>query len=172
MDITLTPYGMEALRRGFERAPEVARRELLVAMTEATLLLQADVQGVWPTHTGTSRASIMADAFSTPTGVLGVVESASPVVHFIELGTQGQPRKFPPLEPLIVWVADKLGLTGPQGEAAARGIQRKIGYHGTKGKFLMRDAVAKRKATVQLMFEQAAGRVALHLFDSGQGGMA
>lgn len=169
MDISLTPYGLEALRRGFEQAPEVARRELLVAMTEATLVLQADLVGAWPEHTGVSRARITSDAFSTPTGVLGVVGSDAPVVAFVELGTRPH---FPPMEPLIQWVADILGKTGPAGEAVARGIQRKIGRQGSQGKFLMREAVARRQATIQLAFEQAAGKIALHLFDSGKGGMA
>lgn len=164
MDITFTPYGLEALQRGFAQAPEVTRRELLAAMTEATMLLQSDIQGDWPTHTGVSRGSITSDAFSTAVGVIGEVGSAAPVVRFVELGTKPH---FPPMEPLIQWVAAKLGKTGPEGEAAARGIQRKIGYRGSKGKFIFSGAMAKRSATVQLIFDRAAGRVALHLYDNG-----
>lgn len=170
MKISLTPYGLDALERGFRQAPAVARRELLAAMREATLLLEADVVGRYSEpgpkgakHTGATRASIASDAFATPAGVLGVVGSASPVAAFIELGTRGAPRGWPPLEPLLQWVHDVLGLGGEEAEGAARGIQRKIHARGTPARPFFAQALEKNEAAVGRMFEDAAGRIAAQL---------
>lgn len=89
MPFQLTPYGLDALRRGFERAPAYARQELLRAATEAVNLLEADVKGpAYPVVTGATRASIGHQVIGQPLGVTGIVGSAAPVAAFIELGTK------------------------------------------------------------------------------------
>ncbi len=167
MRIKFTPYGLAALQRSFHEQPELARRELLAAANEAVNLLESDVKGRYPTHQGLTRGSITSDAFSTPTGVLGVVGSAAPVAGFIEMGTKPH---TPPLEPLLLWVRDILGKTGDEGYAAARGIQRKIRARGTKARPLFAEAAVRHQAAIGRMFEDAAGRVAAQL--GSQGGAA
>ena len=167
MRIKFTPYGLAALQQAYRDSPDVARRELLAAGNEAVALLESDVKGRYPKHQGLTRASITGDAFSTPTGVLGVVGSSAPVAIFIELGTRPH---TPPLEPLLLWVRDILGKTGDEGFAAARGIQRKIRARGTKANPLFAEAAARHEAAIGRMFEDAAGRVAAQL--GGQGGAA
>jgi hypothetical protein len=169
MRVTFTPYGLAALQRGFAEAPAVARRELLAAAKEATLLLQADVQGHYPAHTGLTRGSITADAFSLPMGVLGLVGSANPVAAFIELGTRPH---TPPIEPLLKWVQDILGKSGPEGFITARSIQRKIRARGTEARPKFADAAARNAATIDRIFDAAAGRVAARLAAPGGGGGA
>lgn len=89
MQLSLTPYGLDALQRGFARAPEMARAELRRAVEEAVVLLQADVTGPsYPVITGLTRASIGHQTINQPLGVSGFVGSASPVAAFIELGTR------------------------------------------------------------------------------------
>lgn len=93
MQFTLTPYGLDAWQRGLRLAPETAKREMLVAVTEATLLLEADLKegppgSHYPYLTGTTMRSITPVAFSTPVGVLGLVGSPSPVAAFLALGTK------------------------------------------------------------------------------------
>ncbi|MDO9093413.1 MAG: hypothetical protein Q8R98_21955 [Rubrivivax sp.] len=167
MRSTFTPYGLAALQRGFHESPDYTRRELLAAATEAVNLLESDVKGNYPRHTGLTSASITSDAFSTPAGVLGVVGSAAPVAVFTELGTRPH---TPPLEPLLLWVRDVLGKTGDEGYAAARGIQRKIRARGTKANPKFAQAAQRHEGAIVRMFEGAAGRVAAHL--AGPGGAA
>lgn len=167
MQIKFTPYGLAALQRGLHESPEVTRRELLAAATEAVTLLESDVVGNYPRHQGLTRASITSDAFSTPAGVLGLVGSAAPVAAFIELGTRPH---TPPLEPLLLWVRDILGKSGDEGFAAARGIQRKIRARGTPARPYFAQAAERHEGAVVRMFENAAGRVAAHL--AAQGGAA
>lgn len=169
MRVVLSAFGLYALARGFERVPAIAKEELLVAAKEATLLLEADVVGNYPKHTGLTRASIASDAFATPTGVLGVVGSSAPVAVFLELGTKPH---FPPIEPLLAWVRDVLGKSGPAGEAAARGIQRKIGKKGTPAKPLFAQALQRNQATIARMFESAAARIAQRMGGLGEPGGA
>ncbi len=156
----LTPYGIDALERGFREAPQVAQREMLAAMNEAMALLEADVVGNFPKHTGLTRGSIASDAFATPTGVLGVVGSPAPVALFIELGTRPH---TPPLAPLVDWVADILGKTGGEGFVAARGIQRKIAQRGTPAREPFGNSLRQQWARIGQIFESAAGRIAAQL---------
>lgn len=167
MRIKFTPYGLAALQQAFRDSPDVARRELLAAATEAVNLLESDVKGNYPHHIGLTRASITSDAFSTPAGVLGVVGSAAPVAAFIELGTKPH---MPPWWPIHQWVEDKLGLRGKEAGRATRGIQLKIARQGTKPRPLFAEAAARHEAAIGRMFEDAAGRVAAQL--GGQGGAA
>lgn len=164
MQFRLTPYGMDAWTRGLQQAPETAQREMLVAMTEATMLLESDVKGRYPHSTGLTRASVSSDAFSTPAGVLGVVGSANPVAAFVELGTKPH---WAPLWPLAEWVERVLGITGSEQLGVAKAIQRKIARQGTKPNPLFADALDRHQAAIGRMFEDAAGRIAAQLVDGG-----
>lgn len=156
----LTPYGLDSLQRGLQQAPATAKAELLAAATEAVMLLESDVVGTFPHHTGVSRASIAGDAFSTPAGVLGLVGSSNPVVAFVELGTKPH---TPPIEPLLQWVGDVLGLSGDEAFAAARGIQRKIRARGTPARKVFEQSLVRNLPRISGIFEAAGGRVAAAL---------
>lgn len=161
----LTPYGLDALHRGMQQAPEVAQRELLAATWEAVKLLESDVVGSFPRASGVTRASVTGDAFAAPLGTVGLVGSANPVVAFVVLGTKPH---TPPLEPLLLWVQQVLGKTGEEGFIAARGIQRKIRARGTPAQPIFQMALERHRAAINRMFEAAGGRVAAAL----QGGKA
>lgn len=90
MEVRLTAYGLDAWKRGLQQAPEMARKEMLRAATEATMLLEYDLKtlGNYPYDTGVTQRSIEPVAFATPVGVLGQVGSPSPVAGFLEFGTK------------------------------------------------------------------------------------
>lgn len=160
MQIKLTAYGLDALQRGFEQAPAMARRELMTSMREAVALLEAAAKGEFPHHTGDTRNSIAGDAYATPMGALGVVGSPSPVAAFVELGTR--PHR-PPIEPLVQWVADVLGETGPAGRQVAFKIRSKISKRGTEPRKVFELALGRNWGTVSRIFEHGAQRIAANL---------
>ncbi|MBX9831655.1 MAG: hypothetical protein K2X78_01235 [Burkholderiaceae bacterium] len=152
--------GLDALKRGFDQAPEVTRRELLAAATQGTLLVEREVKDGMPRHTGMTAASVASDAFSTPVGVIGTVGSSQPSATFLELGTKPH---MPPVEALIPWVKAVLGVEPKRARSVAFLVARKIARKGTKPRRVFEKAAAATEGQVLRMFEDAAGRVAAHL---------
>lgn len=152
--------GLDALKRGFDQAPEVTRRELLAAATQGTLLVEREVKDGMPRHTGMTAASVASDAFATPVGVIGTVGSSQPSATFMELGTKPH---MPPVEALIPWVKAVLGVEPKRARSVAFLVARKIARKGTKPRRVFEKAAAATEGQVLRMFEDAAGRVAVHL---------
>ena len=152
--------GLDALKRGFDQAPEVTRRELLAAATQGTLLVEREVKDGMPRHTGMTAASVASDAFATPVGVIGTVGSSQPSATFLELGTKPH---MPPVEALIPWVKAVLGVEPKRARSVAFLVARKIARKGTKPRRVFEKAAAATEGQVLRMFEDAAGRVAAHL---------
>lgn len=152
---------LDALRRGWREAPALVQRELLVSMTQATLLIEREVKENIPRGaTGLTAASVTSDAFSTPAGVLGVVASSQPSATFVELGTK--PHR-PPVAALIPWVRAVLGVDAKRAPSVAFLIARKIARKGTEAKQPFGRAVASTSGQVLRMFEDAAGRISSQL---------
>ena len=151
---------LDALRRGFDQAPEVTRRELLTAMTQGTLLVEREVKDGMPRVTGMTAASVASDAFTTPVGVIGTVGSSQPSASFLELGTKPH---MPPVEALVPWVKAVLGVEPKRARSVAYLVARKIARKGTKAQKPFDKAIAATEGQVLRMFEDAAGRVAVHL---------
>jgi hypothetical protein len=83
--------------------------------------------------------------------------TANPYALPVELGTKPH---FPPLQPLLDWAQHKLGLHGEEAEEAARAIQLKISWHGTKGAFMFRGAMEDGEPTIRRMYEACMIRIA------------
>lgn len=160
----LSIAGLDALRRGFDQAPEVTRREMLAGATEATLLQEREVKDAMPRVTGMTAASVSSDAFSTPVGVIGVVGSSQPTAMFLELGTKPH---MPPVEALVPWVKAVLGVEPKRARSVAFLVARKIARKGTKPKRHFEKVATSTEAQVLRILETAAGRVASHLAGSG-----
>lgn len=167
--IEITAPGLAALQRGFEKAPVYTREALLAAMTDATQLLEREVKDAMPAVSGLTRASVTSDAFSTPAGVLGVVGSASVAAVAVELGTRPH---MPPIEPLIGWVQEKLGVSAQDARSVAFAVAMKIKRHGTKAQHPFRNTLDRQGAALSRIFEGAAQAVASHLAADVNGGQA
>lgn len=153
--------GMDAVQRGWAIAPAFTQRELLGAMTAATLLVEREVkEGIPRGATGLTAASVSSDAFSTPAGVLGTVSSSQATATFVELGTKAH---MPPVQALIPWVRAVLGVDAKRAPSVAYLVARKIARKGTKAQRPFANAVAATEGQVLRMFEGAAGRIAAHL---------
>ncbi|MFE8644129.1 hypothetical protein ACFX58_03480 [Sphingomonas sp. NCPPB 2930] len=152
---------LAAVQRGFAEAPALTLRELLAAMTQATLLVEREAKERTPRGaTGLTAASITSDAFSTPVGVLGVVGSSQASALFVELGTKSH---RPPAAALIPWVRAVLGVDAKRAPSVAYLVARKIARRGTKPQQPLGAAVAATEGQVLQMFEAAAGRIGARL---------
>ncbi|KTT21897.1 hypothetical protein [Pseudacidovorax intermedius] len=150
--------GLAAINRGLAEDPAMARRELLIAMTEATLLVEREAKERMPRGaTGLTAQSIQSDAFSTPAGVLGVVSSSLPSASAVELGTRPH---MPPMDALVPWVRAVLGVSPKRERSVAYLVARKIARRGTPAQQPFAKAIAATESRVLRMFEAAAGRIA------------
>lgn len=161
---------LDAITRGYREAPDLTQREMLVAMTEATLLLQREAVEAMPRGaTGLTRQSITSDAWSVPAGVLGVVGSTQPSALYVELGTKPH---MPPIAPLVPWVRQVLGVAADRAERVAYLVARKIARKGTAAQKPFERTAQANAGQVVAMFENAAARIAAHLAAPGGAGGA
>lgn len=163
--LTLSISGLDAIRRGFEQAPQTTRQELSGAMQEAVLLVEREVRENLPRVSGLTAGSITSDVASLPAGVLGVVGSSQPSALFLELGTRPH---MPPVEALQPWVRAVLGISDPkENRSVAFLVAQKIARHGTEAQLPFERASRSTRAQVVQMFEAAAARIAQRLAGSG-----
>ncbi|MEO5363443.1 MAG: hypothetical protein H7838_07445 [Magnetococcus sp. DMHC-8] len=159
-------------------APEDVIQELQRAVLESELLLVREIVERTPTATGVLRASIAPVMPEVKGGeILGAVTSdssqrqggivlgvGSPLLYAAPVETGTKPH-MPPLQPLIDWVVQKLGIREKEeSEAVARKIQWKIHHRGTKGARMFEQALAVSLPGIQQIFERharaAIGRIA------------
>lgn len=147
----------------WESAPELTQQELTRSITEAVYLLEREVIERTPEGIGGTaglRGSIAAVppslSLDTPGEVIGLVVGSAPHTLPIEMGTKPH---FVPIQPLQDWVEYKLGLEGAEAKSVAFAISRKISKHGTKGKFMFRDAFNANERQVQEIIAAAVPRI-------------
>lgn len=176
--LKLSTFGIDNLRRGFAEAPEMAKSVLFGAFTGIVAKLEAELKGPeaypadtggFPAHTGTTRNSIRGDVFLQPAGVLGLVASPLPVAAFVELGTRPH---VPPVEPLVQWVADRLGVTGPEGESIAWAIRTSIAKRGSRPRLFFSQTLQRNLAFIRKECEDAAAEIARRLVAGADGSPA
>jgi hypothetical protein len=159
--------------RAFARGPEIVLEELAIAVGNSMEYLQREAQENTPTDLGTLRQAFIPDTYVSPQldAVFGTLTNPLPYALPVEMGTKPH---YPPITPLIGWVERKLDLFGAEAEAAARGIQRKIGRFGSPGYGMVRFAMIDGRSTIQDEFDQAARRIERRIAveAAGDGGSA
>lgn len=157
MKAALELQGWAELDAAFRQAPEIVRRELLAAVTEADQLLEREVKDKTPTATGVSRASIFSREQVLESGAIGVVGTTLPHVAYVELGTKPH---FPPVQELEDWVRVKLGITDEKKiHGVAYLIARKIAARGTLGVGMFHRTWAQQRPQVERLFAAARERI-------------
>ncbi|WP_287365113.1 HK97 gp10 family phage protein [Thauera sp.] len=142
-------------------APEIVEGELRQFVETVVAHLQGEVQERTPTTFGTLRASIIGDVQVLPgIAVQGRVGTPLAYAVAVELGTKPH---MPPVEPLINWARQKLGVSGKQAESAGWAIAKSIAARGTKGHFMFADTWDANQAQVARGFEIAVGRIVRRL---------
>lgn len=167
MQLSIDVGSAETITRAFLESPAIVMDELETAMGSALLYLDREARERTPTAAGTLRQAWITDvrAIASLEAVFGTLSNPLPYALPVELGTKPH---YPPIEPLINWVEQKLGLYGDEAEAAARGIQRKIGLVGTPGYGMAHLALAHGRSTIHGEFEEAAQRIAARMAAAGQ----
>lgn len=154
--------GLAGLAAAWEAAPALAERQMTAAVTEASFFLWREVVERTPTSgAGSLRQSMHPlDVEVGPEAVSGGVGSSQPYAIPVELGTRPH---MPPVAPIAEWVGRKLGIKGPQQQAVAWAIARKIAMRGTEGAFMFRRAAEENADAVLRIFEAHAAALAAEL---------
>lgn len=161
MNLQISAPSLAIIDRGLAEAPGIVQRELLAMMTVVTQGLQGEVQDAMPRGaTGLTAQSIGSDAFSVPAGVLGIVGSSQPAALFVELGTRAH---MPPVDALVPWVREVLGVQGVRARSVAFLVARKIARKGTPAQWPFKRTLERMRPTIVREFEVAAGRIARQL---------
>lgn len=139
------------------KAPQIVQDELRKFITTAVNHLQAEVQDRTPTTHGTLRVSIIGDVRPLAgLGMEGVVGTSLAYALPVELGAKPH---MPPVESLVQWARQKLGVSGKEAERAGWAIARKISRIGTKGHFMFATAFQENEAQIVRGFGVAVDRI-------------
>lgn len=157
MEKLLDLQSLTLLEQAVAQMPGLVDSEVDAWMSATVRHLAGEVQERTPAAEGLLRNSIHDDKTRLADGFLGVVGSSLNYVESVELGTKPH---MPPAQPLVQWVATKLGLSGPVGEAVARRIQWNISHHGTPAVGMFHRAWAANKNQVENGFRVAMARAA------------
>ncbi|HYE35502.1 hypothetical protein [Methylocaldum sp.] len=171
MEIAIELEGFGQFQELWRQAPEIADREFHAAMEESLALLQREVVEATPTGAyGLLRKSIIArEPQRLSDGLIGVVDVQDAQGKFgsvlnyavaVELGTRPH---FPPVEPLIDWVREKLGVDRDEAPGVAFRVARKISRTGTKGAHMFERTMKAQRAQVQQIFRRAVQRIVQQL---------
>jgi hypothetical protein len=158
LDIQMDTAELDRLQAALEAAPDQARNALTAAAWEAGLLLQREISERTPRGVGGAgglAGSIFArDPELSPDGleISVAVGTSLPYAQPVEFGSKPH---WPPLLPLLDWVTGKLGKSGDEALAMARGVQIKIARKGTQGAHMFRDAMAATESQVREIFQRA-----------------
>ena len=166
--VRIESFGFVRVADMLQAAPQIAREELLAAMTESDLFLQGEVVERTPTAHGTLRSSVFTEERVNGDSVLGVVGSPLSYATYVELGTRPH---FPPIEPLIDWVKTKLGVVDKEARGVAFLIARAIAARGTLAVGMFNRAFAYARPQIDRRFDQAFERITQRMGQIGtQGG--
>jgi len=148
---------VEKLAVAMRVAPDIVQDELRGFVSAVTNHMQKEVTDRVPTTHGTLRASIIGNFRPLPgLGFEGVVGTSLSYAIPVELGTKPH---MPPVQPLVEWARQKLGVSGKEAERAGWGIARKIARQGTKGHFMFADAFSANEAQVVSGFGECVSRI-------------
>lgn len=169
---------IDKISMGLRQSPAMAQRELLAAMAWSTTLLERETKEAFPKSKevpvhpeakrtpkrspGETAKTIHSDYFSTPTGVLGVVGSASPVAAFIELGTR--PHTIRPKDAkALAFPVCVASIASPLGVQGAFNVVKSVKHPGTAPNPVFAETLEQNMEQIIRRFEDAADAIARNL---------
>lgn len=152
--------GAETFAEGFKRAPDLTKAELTGATWQAVLLLEREAKDLTPTGIGAGgglKGSIAArEPYSLAENIIGEVGSPLPYAVPVEIGSRPH---MPPVQPLVDWAEQKLGLDPQEAKSAGFAIARKIAAKGTTGVHMFKRAFEANQQQIGTMFSVARDRI-------------
>lgn len=141
VSITVEVTGGRKLRRNLLRFGDTLVERVREVTIDSSLTIERGAKQDAPKNFARLSTAIRTEYTERETQArIGVFEgtraNGEPVNYavYAHEGTRGQPRKFPPLEPLKLWALRKL-----LDEGAAYAVARKIWLQGTQGTPFLRD---------------------------------
>ena len=149
------------------KAPEIIRKDLLSAMSEATSYLEKGIkektpQGVFGLQGGL-RSTIFGEVYTKTALVIGIMGHGMPKYgDVIEYGRRPG-KKMPPAGAMLRWVELKTGLSGKPAQRVEFLIRRKIGKEGFPGVHMFEKTFIESQGKLTQIFDQAGFDIAFHL---------
>lgn len=157
LNVTLDTSAAQAYARALQQAPALLEEELSASLTEATMLLEAEVKDRTPVAvTSALRGSIASEVRGEGADLSGVVFSPLSYAAPVELGTRPH---WAPLEPLALWAEKKLGVSAEEANDVGRRVQLKIAARGTQGQFMFSQALDAARGNITRFIEQGMARL-------------
>ncbi len=157
MKTTLNNEQLEQLVAAWEAAPDVTREVMLDAIVEIDQFLEREIKEDTPVGIGGGgglRGSITSDEEVDGTRIIGIVGTALAYAEAVEVGTK--PHR-PPVQPLIDWARQVLGLSGDEAERAGFAIANKIKREGTEGAFMFQEGLKDSEGFISRRLDRAVG---------------
>ncbi|WP_020164714.1 HK97 gp10 family phage protein [Methyloversatilis discipulorum] len=137
---------LERLAAQWDRAPKVFDDSVGGRVGGLMMDVSADVKELTPTNQSTLKDSILHATQVRPgLGVTGIVGTSLSYAIPVELGTRPH---IPPIEPILLWVKQKLGLRGREAKSAAYAIKWTIAKRGTLGVGMFHRTFARRRGEI------------------------
>lgn len=137
---------LERLAAQWDRAPKVFDDSVGGRVGGLMMDISADVKELAPTNQSTLKDSIAHETQVRPgLGVTGIVGTSLSYAIPVELGTRPH---IPPIEPILLWVKQKLGLRGREAVRAAHAVKWTIAKRGTLGVGMFHRTFARRRGEI------------------------
>jgi hypothetical protein len=172
MEIRLQIDNAAEITAAFANAPDMVLDEMAVTMRSLMLYLMRETQEAM-LERDVIASGHLRQSWYTEVNVVGMLDAVfgrltNPLPYALPVEMGSKPH-FPPIEPLINWVEQKLHLYGDEAETAARGIQRKIGARGTLARGMVHAAFAGVASTAEAEFTECAQRIKARLVAAAGG---
>jgi hypothetical protein len=151
---------LSGLLKRLPKAGRIIDQEGAIAMTKSLGEIQSEVTGRTPVGaTGALRNAWSSDIIGRPTAppFFGKVVNTQPYSLVVEFGRK--PGKFPPRQPIELWVRRVLGVPADKAQGVAFLVARKIAAVGTKGAFMARDGLKEATPRVNRLWRLAEKRI-------------
>ncbi len=158
------------------RAPAIAHKEILAAMSEAVMFLERKVKenieragrmGVGGSQTGLYRTIAGEVIDKGAAMVKGIVSHSKPHGDVIELGRRPG-KKMPPPGVLLEWIKLRIGATGETAKQIEFLIRRKIARKGFPGIHMFQKAFEDNYSQVRAIFARHGYEIAKLVSDCNE----
>jgi len=164
MDNLTITVSLKELDELVKKYPEAAKKATVGRLTEALLMLEAEIQEETPVGAGPIHLrDTIFHKIELGETLWGFVGTPAQYGLPVEMGTKPH---FPPVAPIQHWVEKILGLEGKEAKSVAYLIARKISKKGTYGTYMFHYSVERNRAKVETIL----GKIPADIVKSLEGG--